>query len=355
MSRQTFESPIDVAIAIVNFRSTPLLIRCLETIERHGVDSPSIRVHVCENASGDGSDLAIRDEIEQRRWSGWVDLVVLGHNRGFTGGNNVLLRRILDSPQPARQVMLLNPDTEVEAGSIARLFQSMQQHHDWGVAGPAIVDGRGSLQTSCFNDPSPFGEFLHAACTGPIDRIFGHRRTAKRPPHDEAPHDWTSFAAAMIRPEALQSVGLFDEGYFAYYDDPDLCGRIRRGGWTIGHCPSARIAHLEGGSTGIREIRSERRRAPGYQMRGRARYFAKRHGIAGLWLANLAWHAGRAISWTRERIERRPSHLPKSQWRDIWTNACRPWHAPHLPYPPLDAEDGEVRSPAGADTVSASP
>ena len=352
MSERTFDSPVDIAIAIVNFRSTPLLIRCLETIERHGMEAPSIRVHICENASGDGSDLIIRDEIARRGWSDWVDLVVLGHNRGFTGGNNVLLRRILDCPHPALQVMLLNPDTEVELESIARLFKAMQQHHEWGVAGPAIVDGRGSLQTSCFNDPSFFGEFLHAACTGPIDRIFEHRRTAKRPPHDEAPHDWTSFAAAMIRPEALLAVGLFDEGYFAYFDDPDLCGRIRRGGWTIGHCPSARIAHLEGGSTGIRDIRSQRRRSPAYQMRGRARYFAKRHGIAGLWLANLCWHAGRAVSWTRELIERKQSHLPKSQWRAIWTNALRPWHSPHLPHPPLETEDREVRSAENAPTVS---
>ncbi len=352
MNHPRAESRIDVAVVIVNYRSTPLLIRCLETIESHGVDDPTIHVHVCENASGDGSADRIRCEIDARGWSGWVSLVALDHNRGFTGGNNVLLRSLLDSPTPPASILLLNPDTEVESAAIKRLFERLMQRPEWGAAGPAIVGADGSRQTSCFNDPTPFSEFLRAACTGPLDRTFSRRRASKNPPHDEGPHDWTSFAAAMLRPDALIASGIFDEGYFAYFDDPDLCWRIRRAGWLVGHCAEATIMHLEGASTGIRDLRQARRRSPPYQMRGRARYFAKRHGIAGLWLANLCWHAGRLISWSRELIERRPSHLPRSQWRDIWTNAFRPWHAPHLPHPPIDDDTmGESASePIAAST-----
>ncbi len=330
---------VEVAVVIVNFRSTPLLIRCLETIEMHGLNEPGIEVLVCENASNDGSVDALRREISVRGWQDWVTLVPSAHNRGFTGGNNVLLRRLLNRESAPPFVMLLNPDTEVTPGSIAHLYRAMQSNPGWGAVGPRIEDFEARPQTSCFNDPRPFGEFLRAAQTGPLDRWFARYRTPTIPPHGEGPHDWTSFAAAMIRTAALRQAGIFDEGYFAYYDDPDLCWRLRRCGWTIGHCPQAMIRHLEGASTGVRETRAARRRMPSYQARGRARYFAKRHGIAGLWLANLGWHAGRVISFTRELVERRPSHLPKAQWRDIWTNAFRPWHAPHLPHPPLEAED----------------
>jgi N-acetylglucosaminyl-diphospho-decaprenol L-rhamnosyltransferase len=346
MSHLREQSGIDVAVVIVNFRSTPLLLRCLETIERHGVEAPTIRVHVCENASGDGSGDRIRREIESRGWSDWVSLVVLDHNRGFTGGNNVLLQRLLDSSRPPSSILLLNPDTEVEPAAITRMFECLAGRPDWGVVGPSIVGADGKLQGSCFNDPTPWSEFLRAANTGPLDHFFRRRRTSKAPPHDEGPHDWTSFAAAMLRPAALRAAGIFDEGYFAYFDDPDLCWRIRRAGWLVGHCPDARIMHLEGASTGIRDIRQERRRLPGYQMRGRARYFAKRHGVAGLWAANLCWNVGRLVSWTRELIERRPSHLPKAVWRDIWTNAFRPWHAPHLPHPPIHDELEQAAPPA---------
>ena len=354
MTARHTDSRIDVAVVIVNYRSTPLLLRCLDTIHRHGIESPKIHVHVCENASGDGSEYRIRQQIDSRGWGHWVSLVALDHNRGFTGGNNVLLKRLLESQTPPQAIFLLNPDTEVAPLAIDRLYTAFKSNSDWGALGPSIVGSDGALQTSCFNDPTPWSEFLRAANTGPLDRIFHRNRTSKPLPHDRGPHDWTSFAAAMLRPEALLTAGVFDEGYFAYFDDPDLCWRIRRAGWRIGHCPEARIMHLEGASTGIRETRTQRKRSPGYQMRGRARYFAKRHGVAGLWLANLCWHAGRAISWTRELIERRPSYLPRSQWRDIWTNALRPWHAPHLPHPPLEDELSPQRDPVAATATASS-
>jgi N-acetylglucosaminyl-diphospho-decaprenol L-rhamnosyltransferase len=138
MNHPRAESRIDVAVVIVNYRSTPLLIRCLETIESHGVDDPTIHVHVCENASGDGSADRIRCEIDARGWSGWVSLVALDHNRGFTGGNNVLLRSLLDSPTPPASILLLNPDTEVESAAIKRLFERFMQRPEWGAAGPAM-------------------------------------------------------------------------------------------------------------------------------------------------------------------------------------------------------------------------
>lgn len=244
-----------------------------------------------------------------------------------------MIERALTAKPAPELVLLLNPDTTVDPGAIGRMRDCMIANPSWGVAGPAIASPSGEPQTSCFRDPTPLSELLRAAASGPIDRVFSRRRVSLRPPHGTGPHDWTSFACAMIRTAAIRQSGAFDEGYFAYFDDPDLCWRIRRAGWTIGHCPDARIVHLEGASTGIREIRTQRRRVPGYKMRGRTRYFAKRHGLAGLWLANLCWHAGRGVSLARELLGRPSISAAPQEWRDIWTNALRPWHAPHLPFP----------------------
>jgi len=333
----------EVAVVIVNFRSTDVLMGCLESLERQRSSGPAFRVLICENGSGDGSDARLISEIPRRGWSGWVDLVISTHNRGFTGGNNVLLHRIIERRPDVPFVLLLNPDTVVHPHAIERLHATMLAHPDWGVAGPGIHSPDGSLQTSCFNDPSPLGEFLRSASLGFLDRRLARFRTSKIPPHSTGPHDWTSFAAAMIRTDALRQIGVFDEGFFAYYDDPDLCGRIRRAGWVIGHCPEAAVIHLEGFSTGIQEIRRDRRRLPAYQRRGRARYFAKHDGVIGLWLANLAWQIGRLISWSKDLLLRRPPTGPIALWKDHWIDALHPWSTPHLPFPPLEESTSEVR------------
>jgi GT2 family glycosyltransferase len=337
-----------VDVLIVNFRSAALLIDCLASLDPELRDDSTIRVRICENGSGDDSVPVLDAAIRRLPWADRVDFVPLNHNRGFTGGNNVLIARSLASKPSPGLLLLLNPDTTVAAGAIGLMRDRMLENPRWGVAGPAIASPSGEPQTSCFRDPTPWSEFLRSAGTGPLDRFFNRRLVSIKPPHGTGPHEWTSFACAMIRTDAMRQAGAFDEGYFAYFDDPDLCWRIRRAGWSIGHCPDAQIVHHEGASTGIQQIRTLRKRVPGYKMRGRTRYFAKRHGIVGLWRANLCWHAGRSISMLRELFGRRPISAAPSEWRDIWIDSLRPWNAPHLPYPdepmppdPLDGSAGE--------------
>lgn len=339
---------IKTLVVVVNFRSTSVLLDCLGALAREAASNPSIHVAICENASGDDAIEVLRGAMVSKGWERWCSLVPLGHNRGFTGGNNAILASAIDWPDPPEFLLLLNPDTVPGPGLVDALVRSLEANPNWGFVGPVMTFADGRQHPSCFRDIRPINEFLRSAGTGPIDRVFRRWIVSTTIPHREAAHEWITFACAMTRREVLVQTGLLDEGYFAYFDDADLCWRARRAGWVIGHCRDASCVHLKGTSSGVHRLSAERKRSPPYQMRGRARYFAKRHGIAGLWIANLCWHAGRAISWTRELIERRPSHLPKSQWRDIWTNALRPWHAPHLPHPPLDEEPPMQPDPVAA-------
>lgn len=324
---------IRTLVVIVNFRSTEVLADCLQALATDAIADPDIHVAICENGSGDGSADRIASLISQRAWTPWCSLLPLHRNRGFTGGNNAILEAAMRWPDPPEKFLLLNPDTVPGPGMVPTLARALDDHPRWGFVGPVMTHADGRQHPSCFRDIRPINELMRAAATGPIDRIL-HRWIVSRPiPHHPAPHDWLTFACAMTRREVLLEIGLLDEGYFAYFDDADLCWRARRAGWTIAHCDQVSCVHLKGTSSGVHQIRRERRRTPAYQLRGRARYFAKRHGIAGLWLANLLWHAGAAIAVVRDLIQRRPWSLPQGAWRDIWTNALRPWHAPHLPFP----------------------
>lgn len=348
-------SGIRILVVIVNYRSTDVLADCLDALEREVDENRSIHVAICENASGDGSAERIAELIDSRGWSSWCTLVVLTHNRGFTGGNNVILGAALAWPEPPEHLLLLNPDTVPGPGLVSALSESLHEHADWGFVGPVMTHADGTQHGSCFRDIRPINEFLRAAGTGAIDRMFRRWIVTTPVPHRECPHEWITFACAMTRREVLLETGLLDEGYFAYFDDADLCWRARRAGWVVGHRRDVSCVHLKGTSTGVHRLKARRLRAPAFQVRGRARYFAKRHGIAGLWFANLCWHAGRAISFARDVVQWRPWSVPKAAWRDIWTNAFRPWHAPHLPHPPLGDTGGDGPSEAVEEARHRSP
>jgi GT2 family glycosyltransferase len=336
--REPSDEHLRLLIVVVVYRVADLTIECLRSLMPEVRSLAGVKVAVCENGSGGDVADRLQTAIREHGWEDAVWFLPIHPNRGFTGGNNAILDRALRWTTPPEFFLLLNTDTIVEPGAIAELLASIESDPGVGALGPSLIAPDESLQTSCFRDPTPWSEFLRAACTGPLDRLFNRRLVSIKPPHDTGPHEWTSFAAAMIRSSAIAETGTFDEGYYLYFDDPDLCWRLRCAGWRIAHCPSATIVHLEGAANDVPASRRERRRPPRYLYQSRARYFAKRHGIAGLWLANLCWHAGRCISLFRELLGRKPTGAAPCEWRDIWTNALRPWHAPHLPYPEGPAE-----------------
>ena len=108
----------------------------------------------------------------------------------------------------------------------------------------------------------------------------------------EAAHecDWVSGASLMVRREVFEEIGLFDEGYFLYFEEADFCMRAHTAGWKIWFVPESRVVHIEGASTGIRNVRQRR---PRYWYDSRRRYFVKHFGVFGLILADVLWVVGR--------------------------------------------------------------
>jgi N-acetylglucosaminyl-diphospho-decaprenol L-rhamnosyltransferase len=325
-------------IVMTVYRSADLAVECLRTLSKQIEDVPDSFVGICENGSGQEELQKLIQAVEAEGWSNWVGILPVHPNRGFTGGNNAIISETLRWPTPPDDFLLLNTDTLVGLNALRVMHEFISADPRLGIVGPQLTWPDGRPQQCCFRDPTIIGQMLAAARTGLLDSMFRRSLTPKPLPHETGPHDWKTFACALIRREVFEQIGLLDEGYFLYMDDPDFCFRARRAGWSVGHCDDCSVVHLKGGSNDVPASVRERRRLPRYYYVSRSRYLAKRYGIAGLWLANLCWHAGRVISWTRELVERRPSHLPQSQWRDIWTNALRPWHAPHLPYPEEPAE-----------------
>ena len=132
----------------------------------------------------------------------------------------------------------------------------------------------------------------------------------------------------MIRDQVIREAGLLDEGYFMYFEDVEFCHRARRHGWSIRHEPTAQVVHLRGGSSPVKSNLAQKKRPPRYYYESRARYFFQVYGQTGPLLANLAWTAGRLVSWLRQLTGRADMSAPDRQWADIWIH----WRNPLAPY-----------------------
>jgi hypothetical protein len=317
----------ELLVVIVCFRAADLVVDCLRSLAPEVAAHPRVRVAICENGTGAEAVQEIRGAIEREGWGAWTQLTVIAPNRGFAGGNNAILRPVLEGREPPPLFLLLNADTIVRPGALGALLDAAARHPEAGVIGPRLEWPDGTPQESCFRDFRPLDAFVQAAATGPIARLVG-RASVALPVRDEPfTCDWVSFACALIRREVFERVGVLDDHFYLYFDDPDFCRRARGAGFGVLHWPAARVVHLRGRSNPVKSLGAERKRRPVYWYESRARYYAKYYGRAGLWLANALWWAGRPISWVRERVGGRPRVACEREWLDIWTN----WRDPLRP------------------------
>jgi GT2 family glycosyltransferase len=324
MNRSLPPENLENLVVIVCYKAIDLTIACLESLSSQIDDVPGTKVAVCENGTGVDAARALEEAIRHNGWTEWVRLKAIYPNRGFSGGNNAILRDVMAWPEPPRFVVLLNADTIVRPGALARMHVAIAADPALGILGPRLVSVAGDKQPSCFRNPTPLSEFLRAARTGVLHRLFGRSNFELAPSCATSNFDWISFACAILRREVLVEVGLIDEGFFLYFDDPDYCRRARRAGWSIGYCDEAEVVHLEGQSNSAPADAKARRRRPQYFYVSRSRYFGKHFGRMGLWLANVCWAAGRSISILRELLGQKDHHVCAREWRDIWTNAREP-------------------------------
>ncbi len=315
-----------LCVIVLNYRRAALTIDCLTTLEGEIASHPDRCAIVVDNGSDDGSADELQTAIDTRGWSRWLTFVRSPVNRGFAGGNNIGFTTIR-----AEHYLLLNSDTRMLPGSVTLLLESLAQHPDVGAIGPRLQDLQGQPQISCFRYRTPMSEMLAAAGTGLLDRLFRGYQVAIGVAERPMEPQWLSFACIMIRLAVIEQVGLMDEQYFMYFEDIDYSRQIRKAGWRILHEPRARVVHLRGGTSSVKAAIKAGARVPRYYYESRSRYFAKFYGgVVGLWMTNVFWHAGRAISLAREWLGTKGRTVCQCEAWDNWTNALAPLRPPEI-------------------------
>jgi len=300
-------------IVVLNYRVTDLTIDCLRSLDGRVQRVPGARVAVCENGTGGEAAQRLRDAIDSNGWGSWVDLTVVHPNRGFTGGNNIVVRAALASADPPEYVLLLNADTIVRDGALEALVSFMDQHPDAGIAGSQLLTREGEVQASPFRFFNLASELDRGLRVGVVSNILSRWASTVPTPPGPCRADWVAGASMILRRTMLDEIGLLDEGLYTYFDDIDICLRARRAGWQTWYVPESRIVHLEGSSTGISG--RTRKRLPAYLFQARRRFFLKNHGPVYTALADVAFLAGFSVWRMRRRLQGKPDHDPE---RMLW-------------------------------------
>ncbi len=234
---------IKLSVIIVNWNTKTYLLRCLESIYKN-LNDLSLEIFVVDNASSDGSVEAVRKSFPQ------VFIISNEDNPGFGRANNQALRKC-----NGKFALILNPDTEISVGSFATMVNFMKQNERVGAVGAKLLNADGTVQLTCArNFPTLLTEFFWLTTMVrrfPKNRIIGKYLMSYWDHNDRREVNCLSGACIMARSAVLKELNYFDEDYFMYGEDVDLCYRIKKAGWQIWYLPEAEIIHYGGASSKI--------------------------------------------------------------------------------------------------------
>lgn len=312
-------SSMKLLVVIVSYRVTDLTIDCLRSLSTEIHRVPGAKVAVCENGTGGDAEQRLRQAIESNGWGSWCELSSVYPNRGFTGGNNVVIRKALASNDPPQYVLLLNADTIVLPHALDALVDFMDQNPKVGIAGSRLEGRDGGVQVSAFRFQGIATELDKGLRLGLVSKLLSRWQESPPIPAVSQQVDWVAGASLIVRREVFEAIGLLDEDYYTYYDDIDFCFSAKKAGWPTWYVPQSRVIHLVGASTGITSGQVKRR--PPYWFQARRRFFLKHYGPFYAALVDIAFITGFALWRLRRRIQRKLDHDPQHMLVDSIRNS----------------------------------
>ena len=271
--------PLDLEVVVVSHGAEALLRNCLRSLQEHPARG-GMRITVVDSGSPDSTPDMVEPEFPAVR-------LLRRENIGFSAANNLVLRE-----SEARAVLLLNPDTEVYAGTLDAALTRLWSEERIGMVGVKLVTESGALDHACKRSfPTPLSALAHFTGIGRGDgasSTLSQYRATDLGDDEPGEVDAVNGAFMLCRAEAVREVGLLDEGYWLYMEDLDWCRRFWDAGWKVFYEPGGTALHVKGGSSGGR-------RAPRQEVafhRGMARFYRRFDAPEHNPLLNAAVYAG---------------------------------------------------------------
>jgi GT2 family glycosyltransferase len=269
----------DASVIIVSFNTREMLRECILTLQREAGDV-AYETIVVDNASRDGSADMVAAEFPE------VRLIRSKINLGFAAANN----RAFEIAR-GRYIVLLNSDAFLLPDALPLSVQHMDANPRAGLGGGRLVGRDRSLQPSARMFPSPLNNLFimsGLAARFPKSRWLGRMDRTWADPLDPAQVDWVPGAYSIIRRSLLDRIGFFDERFFFYCEEVDLCRRIKAANSEVWYWPDIEVIHLGGESAKtMKSLRISSSQIELWRVRAGLLYFRKHHGAYGAWSIRL--------------------------------------------------------------------
>ncbi len=287
---------MDLSIVIVSWNVKDYLEKCLASLYQF-VQGVSFEVFVVDNNSRDASAAMVASKFSEAR------LIANSENLGFSKANNQALKEAR-----GRYVLLLNPDTKVFDDAVARMVEFMERHGDVACLAPQLIYPDGSPQRTCRHFPSLFTDLmenLYLDSLFPRNGFFNRYRMGDWA-HDEPREVDSAYGACLLlRRDAFEAAGFLDERFFMYYDELDLCYRLKKAGRKVYYMPDIRVIHYASKSSEQALEATER-----YKYRSKFLFFEKHYGPWSLWVLGLTLALRSVLTWVffplAHAVARRP-------------------------------------------------
>jgi GT2 family glycosyltransferase len=287
-------------VAIVSYRCRELLRACLVSIREDGGRGDT-RAFLVDNASADGTVEMVGSDFPE------VWLHASPTNLGFSAATNLAIRA-----GSAPYVLVLNPDTRLTPGALEHLLGVMNDHPDVGICGCRLEREDGTFDHAARRSfPTPVSALGHFLRIGRLGRAPAPLASYRAPTIESGRVDAVNGAFMLIRRKALEEVGLFDEGYWMYMEDLDLCYRFAQAGWVTWYDPAVTVVHVKWGSSG--KYRTPRLNYAFHY--GMYRFYRQHYASQHNKVLNAAVYAGiagkLAVSMVRSAVNRRVLRAPQ--------------------------------------------
>ncbi len=308
-----------VLTIILNYKTPDMTLRSVEAAIK-AMTGITGEIIIVDNDSQDSSLEKITAQVRERGWDQdrVTRVIQSGRNGGFGAGNNVGIRAGLSDGSRPDYVYILNSDAFPKPDAIRLLLEHLETTPEAGFAGSYIFGDDGEPHLTSFRFPSVASEFEGAINFGPVTRLFSKHVVPIPIPSETRAVDWLAGASLMMRQDVLDQIGLFDETFFLYFEETDLCRRAARAGYRTDYVRPSEVMHIGSASTGMKTWR----RVPGYWFDSRLYYFTKNHGVVYAVLATLAHLCGGFLYWLRCLLTGKQNHtaphfLRTLAWHDL--------------------------------------
>lgn len=284
---------VRASVFVVTYESADRIAACLHSIRRQEIEDGEIEIIVVDNDSSDGSAELVREQFPD------VTLIANQHNAGFAAANN-------QAWQVARgeTLFLVNPDSILEPDAIRNAIDYLEAQPNCGLCGGLLLDDDGARAPSARRFPTLIRKMLTLSGIAdrfPNSKLIGGSDYRWHDHESELDVDWVPGAFTAVRRELVEQIGFFDERYYLYYEETDLCRRAKLHGWGVRFIPDAVVRHSGGASS--RKIKQYTFDEAGsqvrpFRLRAECLYHRKNGGLPAV-LGNLGfewgWHQLRRL------------------------------------------------------------